>query len=131
MSNVTDELRAKADAYREAVFSLTASRLERDEAKRDLKSVEATVFDNAVKMSIIDGKNAETREAQAQLAYKSSVTWQAASDRYLKAENEFANRQDELTVALMELRVAAILTNVEIAQTGASRLLSEVSLAGA
>jgi hypothetical protein len=48
----------------------------------------------------------------------------------VSAEKNFQTSQDNLTITLMELRVAATLVNVEIAKAGADRLLAEVSLAG-
>ena len=39
--------------------------------------------------------------------------------------------QDHVTIALAELRVAATLVNVQIAEAGSTRLLAEVNLAGA
>jgi hypothetical protein len=131
MSAVTDELRTKAQAYRIAIFELGDAREERDTAKRNLKEIEASIFTTKVNSGQIDGKNAETRDAQAQLAFKADTAWQTAFDAFIDAEKNFYEAQDMLTITLMELRVAAILTNVEIAQTGATRLLSETSLAGA
>jgi hypothetical protein len=95
-----------------------------------LKDLESEIFAEKVQLGTIDGKNAETRDAQAQLAYKANTRWQAASDRYVTAEKNFQTTQDNLTITLMELRVAATLVNVEIAKAGADRLLAEVSLAG-
>ena len=131
MSETTDELRKAASEYRTAVFDLGQKRTERDLAKRSLKEIEASIFNSAVKQGTIDGKNAETRDAQSQLAFKANTLWQSTFDQYIVSEVDFAHAQDVLTVTLMELKVAATLTNVEIAQTGATRLLSEVSLAGA
>ena len=131
MSATTNELRKAADFYRAAVYQMGDAREERDAAKRALKEIETSIFAVKVGSGFIDGKNAETRDAQAQLAFKADTTWQAAFDRFIDAEKAFYEQQDLLTVTLMDLKVAAILTNVEIAQTGATRLLSEVSLAGA
>lgn len=131
MSIATDELRNLAGAYRSAVFALSDTRMERDAAKRSLKEIEAAIFTSKVNGGMIDGKNAETRDAQAQLAFKADTQWQSAFDRYIQAEKSFSYASDELTVTLVELKVAATLVNMEIAQTGVTRLLSEVSLAGA
>jgi len=131
MSTITEELRNSATAYRTAILTLGEIRLERELAKRDLKEVESIIFAEKVKLGTIDGKNAETRDAQAALAFKANTEWQAAFDRFIKAEAAFMSAQDGVTISLMELKVAATLVNVQIAETGASRLLSEVSLAGA
>lgn len=131
MSAATEELRNAAQAYRSAILNLGEARWERDGAKRSLKELEAEIFAEKVQLGTIDGKNAETRDAQAQLAFKANTRWQAASDRYVLAENAFLSAQDHLTIALAELRVAATLVNVEIAEAGSARLLAEVSLAGA
>ena len=131
MSAITEELRNSANAYRSAIFDLGNAREERDAAKRALKETEASIFAAKTQSGTIDGKNAETRDAQAQLAFKANTEWQAAFDRFVASEKDFYASQDEVTTTLMDLKVAAILTNVEIAQTGATRLLSEVSLAGA
>ena len=131
MSETTDELRNKAQAYRIAIFEMGEAREERDAAKRALKETEASIFAAKTQSGTIDGKNAETRDAQAQLAFKADTTWQSNFDRFIEAEKSFYLAQDMLTIALMELKVAATLVNAEIAQTGATRLLSEVSLAGA
>jgi hypothetical protein len=130
MVDVADELRQAASSYRSAILSHGQARIERDEAKRLLKDLESEIFAEKVQLGTIDGKNAETRDAQAQLAYKANTRWQAASDRYVTAEKNFQTTQDNLTITLMELRVAATLVNVEIAKAGADRLLAEVSLAG-
>jgi len=131
MSAPTEELRNSAIAYRTAILAFGEIRLERELAKRDLKEVESIIFAEKVKLGTIDGKNAETRDAQAALAFKANMEWQAAFDRFVKAEATFMSAQDNVTISLMELKVAATLVNVQIAETGAIRLLSEVSLAGA
>lgn len=130
MSAATDDLRAKVQDYRLGVLALGTARRERDEAKRQLKDHESGIFYQKVTDGTIDGKNAETREAQAQIAYKANTGWQQATDRYRRAEESFLDAQDTVTITLTELRVAATLVNAEIAETGATRLLAEVSLAG-
>jgi len=127
-SRVADELRSYADTYRIAVSNLTQNRNGRDEAKRNLSEKEAELYVAGITAGDISGKNAETRDAEALLKYRSDPAWQKLTDELRKQEISFALAQDAANLALMDLKVQAILVNAEIAETGARALLAETSL---
>lgn len=129
MSSATDDLRTKATLWRAAQSSVTTARITRDDAKRALTDAQSVVFVAKTTDGTIDGKNAETRDAQAQLAYKADAAWRAAWDTYVNAENALVQAQAEFDWAKVDLQVQATIVNAEIAQSGASRLLAEVGLA--
>lgn len=129
MSDAREELKRQLLLYSEALIDLRSNRVDRDRVKQELKEVESEIFAESVQLGKIDGKNAETRDAQALLAFKANPKWQRVSDELRRLENAFLASQDSVTITLTSLRVYATLLNVEIAETGATRLLAEVSLA--
>ena len=129
MSTATADLRTKADNLRVAIVELQIALRIRDEAKRQLADVQSGIFVDKTNDGTIDGKNSETRDAQANIAYKQEEKWQTTWDAYLKAENAYQTARAEYEWSKTDLAVQATIVNAEIAQTGATRLLAEVSLA--
>lgn len=125
----TDQLRTTAESLRIAIVEQQLTLRSRDEAKRKLADVQSGIFVAKTSDGTIDGKNAETRDAQANLAYKQDLNWQVVWDAYLKAENAYQEAKSMYEWYKTDLAVQATIVNAEIAQTGATRLLAEVSLA--
>lgn len=129
MSNATDTLRVKADAFGDAIIGLRVSLQDRDDKKRHLVDVQSAIFVEKTNDGTIDGKNAETRDAQATLAYRQDTRWQTVWDTFVITENKYQAAKSEYEWTKTDLAVQATIVNAEIAQTGAMRLLAEVGLA--
>jgi len=130
VSQATEQLIFYRDEYRKEALSHSDAIRQYSEAKRALKEREQTIFAEATFSGKIDGKNAETRDAQAAIAYKEDTQWQHLVDVFRRAEEAQAATAVRKDLALTDLKVQAMLVNVEISESGAQRLLSEVSLAG-
>lgn len=130
MSQATEGLEQKLGEYRKFAQTTGDAYRQYTEAKRALKEREMQLYAEKTFDGTIDGKNAETREAQAMVAYKADPEWQRLSDIYRRADEAYANGKLLADIALMDLKVQAMLVNAEIAEAGTRALLGEVSLAG-
>lgn len=125
----TYELRSKADALGKAIFALRKAKTLRDSAKHTLDETESSIFYRKQLDGTIDGKNADTRDAQARIQYKIDDNWQVAWDTFVAAEIAYQDAQATYDWCKIDLQVQAIIVNTEIAESGATRLLAEVELA--
>ena len=129
MSEATDTLKTKANAYRSAVQQGATYRRSVENAKRDLRQIERTLFLRATQDGTIIGKNAETRQAEADGLYRANAAWTSTEELLRLATEREDDARVTLTISEMELKVAVILVNAEIATTGAMQLLTRVDLA--
>ncbi len=118
-----------AKRFRDAIFEQNLALRVRDDAKRGLADKQSAIFSARITDGTIDGKNAETREAQALLAYKEDADWRSVWDIFVRAENAYQDARASYEWCKVDLSVNAILVNAEIAESGATRLLTEISLA--
>ena len=130
MGTASDDIVLALGAYKRALSAYTAARQSRDNAQRQVSDIETEVYYEAMNDGKLDGKNAESRDAQAKFAYRSEPRWQTAVDTLRRAEDTLATATAERDAAYVELKVRAMLLNVEIAEQGSAKLLGEISLAG-
>jgi hypothetical protein len=128
MSEATDALKAKANAYRSAAQQAAVYRRSAEDTKRDLKQIERKLFLTGTDDGTIAGKNAETRQAEAEAMYRSNGAWASTEEVLRLAVERDDDARVTLQLAEMDLKVAVVLVNAEIASSGAVQLLTRVDL---
>ena len=128
MSVATADLRQRADAYRSAVVTLGQARELKDQTKQLRIEREAELLVSGIATGVITGKNAETREAESLILFRADTEWQTLKDNDVEAGSAFLADQDQVALALVDMKVAAFIVNAEIAETGARALLLETSM---
>lgn len=126
---IKEELRSATAAFRDAVTKDVRARTTYDTTRRELKDLEQGLFYDGVLNGEIDGKNAETRDAQSLLVFRSQEPWRIARDAALLAEVAYRASQAEQTIASMSLKITVVLANLELGAMGAERLATSVDLA--
>lgn len=129
MSSESSILLNRAEELRVAQKALLTATLVRDQSKVSLNDAQSAILVARTEDGTIDGKNAELREAQAILAYRQDLAWQAIKDTYVETERAYQIARSEYEWAKTALAVQAIVVNLAIAESGSSKLLAEVSLA--
>lgn len=124
---VTDLL-SKRDEYHRYASEELETRLARDAAKRDLRDAESSVLYEGTLSGTIDGKNAETREAQLANLCRQDSKWQLASDAFKRADEAAARAKFDADMALLNLKLSVMSLNVEISKAGTTKLLAETDL---
>lgn len=125
---IKEELRGAAAAFRDAVIKESVSRRDYDAKRRALKDTEQSLFWEGTLNGKIDGKNVETREAQALIVFRESDDWRTVRDIAIMAEEAYRTAQADQVVALMDLKVLVVIANLDLGAMGAERLATSVEL---
>jgi hypothetical protein len=125
---IDTELRVKVEVYRKAMIGLDVARRGYDETRRALKETEQSLFYEATLDGRVDGKNAETRDAQALIVYRADAKWQNAVDAYRAKDEAYKTAQTDVTIAEMDLKVMVVLANLALGRMGVERLVTAVEL---